>query len=291
MSGEKRPREGTGVRERLMDAAYTEVLAGHWGERRMIDVAATARVSRQTLYNVFGSKEGLLQAVVVREVTALLDTVEAMLAADGHDPAHAVSRTTRMVLLAARDNPLLRAVVTGDDQLLPVLTTRAAPLLDALRERIAWTLAEHCPQVPPATAEAVADVSLRLTVSYALQPVDPDQAAHRVETVVHGMLLVDREEARVTERPGRAERAEVLRAYMPRGRITSVPVRRPDRLVLLDHVARAFEPGVRYTEDQLNAVLRRYSADHVVLRRSLVDEGFMESDRTHYWRCGGTVDL
>ncbi|MBQ1084624.1 MULTISPECIES: TetR family transcriptional regulator [unclassified Nocardiopsis] len=175
-----------------MDAAHAEVLAGRWGERRMIDVAATAGVSRQTLYNVFGSKEGLLQAVVVREVTTLLDTVEEMLEADGHHPAHAVSRTTRMVLLAARDNPLLLALVTGDEQLLPVLTTRSAPLLDALRERIAWTLAEHCPQVPPDTADAVADVSLRLTVSYALQPVDPDLAARRVEMVVHGMLPVDR---------------------------------------------------------------------------------------------------
>ncbi|USY19156.1 DUF2087 domain-containing protein [Nocardiopsis exhalans] len=87
------------------------------------------------------------------------------------------------------------------------------------------------------------------------------------------------------------ERGEVLRTYMPQGRITAVPVRRPDRLVLLDQVARAFEPGVRYTGAEVNAVLCRFSADLVVLRRSLVDEGFMEQDRTHYWRCGGTVDL
>lgn len=87
------------------------------------------------------------------------------------------------------------------------------------------------------------------------------------------------------------ERGEVLRTHMPQGRITSVPVRRPDRLVLLDQVARAFEPGVRYTEAELNTVLRRFSANLVVLRRSLTDEGFMEQDRTHYWRCGGTVDL
>lgn len=87
------------------------------------------------------------------------------------------------------------------------------------------------------------------------------------------------------------ERGEVLRTYMPQGRITAVPVRRPDRLVLLDQVARAFEPGVRYTGAEVNAVLCRFSADLVVLRRSLVDEGFMEQDRSHYWRCGGTVDL
>ncbi|GAA1461279.1 TetR family transcriptional regulator [Nocardiopsis exhalans] len=192
VSGDRRPGEGTGVRERLMDAAYAEVLAGDWGERRMVDIAATARVSRQTLYNVFGSKEGLLQAVVVREVNTLLDTVMGVLESDGDDPAHAVSRTTRMVLLAARDNPLLRAVVTGDDQLLPVVTTRSAPLLDALRERISLTLRERCPDVAPDTTEAVADVALRLIVSYALQPMDPDQAAQRVEMVVHGMLPVDR---------------------------------------------------------------------------------------------------
>ncbi len=190
--GDSRPREGTGVRERLMDAAHAEVLAGGWGARRMVDVAASARVSRQTLYNVFGSKEGLLQAVVVREVNTLLDTVVRVLEADGHDPAHTVSRTTRMVLLSVRDNPLLRAVVTGDDELLPVLTTRSAPLLDALRERIAATLRERCPTAAPDVTEAVADVTLRLIVSYSLQPMDPDQAAHRVEMVVHGMLPVDR---------------------------------------------------------------------------------------------------
>ncbi|GHD18422.1 hypothetical protein [Nocardiopsis kunsanensis] len=39
---------------------------------------------------------------------------------------------------------------------------------------------------------------------------------------------------------------EVLRSCTSGGRITAMPVRRPDRLVLLDHVARALEPGVRY---------------------------------------------
>ena len=193
VSGDGRAGAGAGARERLLDAAYTEVLAGHWGGRRMVDIARAARVSRQTLYNVFGSKEGLLQAVVVREVNALMDTVERVLEADGHDPAHAVGRTTRMVLLGARDNPLLRAVVTGDDELLPVLTTRSEPLLDALGERIHRTLREHCPNADPGVAETVADVTLRLLVSYSLQPIDPDLAARRVEMVVHGMLLpVDR---------------------------------------------------------------------------------------------------
>ncbi|MEV2274074.1 DUF2087 domain-containing protein [Nocardiopsis sp. NPDC049922] len=78
---------------------------------------------------------------------------------------------------------------------------------------------------------------------------------------------------------------------MSDGRITAFPVRRSERMVLLDQVARTFEPGVRYTEDEVNAVLGRFSADLSVLRHCLVDEGFMERDRSRYWRCGGTVDL
>ncbi|MFY7068005.1 DUF2087 domain-containing protein [Nocardiopsis changdeensis] len=76
-----------------------------------------------------------------------------------------------------------------------------------------------------------------------------------------------------------------------RARITAIPVRRPERLAVLDRVARAFEPGVRYTESQVNDVIGGFSADVPALRRGLVDEGFLEHDRVHYWRCGGTVDL
>jgi AcrR family transcriptional regulator len=184
--------EGTSARERLLDAAYAEVVSGGWSDRRMADIAAVARVSRQTLYNVFGSKEGLLQAVVVREVNALLDRVVRLLDEEGEDPPHAVSRATRLVLLSARDNPLLRAVVTGDHGLLPVLTTRAEPLLDVLGERITALLGERYPELADSAAGVAADVALRLTVSYSLQPIDPDEAARRVETVVHGMLTVGR---------------------------------------------------------------------------------------------------
>ena len=178
------------ARERLLDAAYAEIVSGGWVEGRMVDIAASAGVSRQTLYNVFGSKEGLLQAVLVREADALLDHVAVLLEQDTGDPAHAVSRTTRYVLRVVGDNPLLHAVLTGDHELLPVLTIRSAPLLDLLGERIATMLGERCPDIDPSVTEAVADVNLRLLLSYALQPIAPDEAARRVEIAVHGMLWV-----------------------------------------------------------------------------------------------------
>lgn len=47
------------ARESLLDAAYTALARRSWSTVRMVDVAAAAGVSRQTLYNEFGSKEGL----------------------------------------------------------------------------------------------------------------------------------------------------------------------------------------------------------------------------------------
>lgn len=86
-------------------------------------------------------------------------------------------------------------------------------------------------------------------------------------------------------------RQEVLRSYTSGGRITTMPVRRTDRLVLLDHVARALEPGVRYTEPELTEVLLEFGSDLAALRGGLLAEGFLERDRRTYWRCGGTVEL
>lgn len=130
----------------------------------------------------------------------------------------------------------------------------------------------------------------RRAVGRAIRPVPPPAADDAPpHAVVTGTI---ERGAQVREGPlSREEREEVLRVHMPEGRITAMPVRRAARLVVLDRVARAFEPGIRYEEAEVNALLRGFSADVSVLRRGLVDEGFMERDRTRYWRCGGTVDV
>ena len=83
-----------------------------------------------------------------------------------------------------------------------------------------------------------------------------------------------------------------LRPYVRNGRITVLPARRAVRLLLLDEVAQAFEPGRRYDEAAVNEVLRALYDDHATLRRYLVDEDLMSRtpDGT-YWRSGGTVPI
>jgi len=52
-----------------------------------------------------------------------------------------------------------------------------------------------------------------------------------------------------------------------------------------------FEPGVKYPERDVNAILRAWHDDHAALRRYLVDEGLLDREGGQYWRSGGYVDV
>jgi hypothetical protein len=69
-----------------------------------------------------------------------------------------------------------------------------------------------------------------------------------------------------------------------------VPARLARRRLLLDEVAQAFEPGRRYPEPAVDAILKPLFDDHCALRRYLVDEEFLARTAAGvYWRVGGTV--
>jgi hypothetical protein len=85
--------------------------------------------------------------------------------------------------------------------------------------------------------------------------------------------------------------AAVFRAFFSQGRLTGMPAKRAKRLIVLDHIARSFEPGARYEERQVNEILGAFHPDFAMLRRYLVDEGFLSRDHGEYWRSGGTVDV
>ena len=87
------------------------------------------------------------------------------------------------------------------------------------------------------------------------------------------------------------EQARVLRNFLSEGRLSSIPTARSKRLVVLDFLAGRFEPGVRYTEKQVNARLGEFHSDVAALRRYLVDEGLLSREQGAYWRSGGTVDV
>lgn len=69
------------------------------------------------------------------------------------------------------------------------------------------------------------------------------------------------------------------------GRITAFPAQEKKHVVLLKYVLKAFEPGVRYPEKQVNEILLRFNEDTALLRRGLVEYKFMsrEGGGGEYW--------
>lgn len=84
--------------------------------------------------------------------------------------------------------------------------------------------------------------------------------------------------------PARDSDVHLRHAFVRDGRLTSLPSRRPMMLAACRYLAERFEPGRRYAEPEVNAILGRDGPDHATLRRLLVDEGYVERERGIYRR-------
>ena len=87
------------------------------------------------------------------------------------------------------------------------------------------------------------------------------------------------------------ERDVVLRTFLRDGRLVQIPVSRGKRRVVLEHIAASFEPGVRYPERAVDAILRAWYDDYVSIRRYLIDEYLLAREHNIYWRTGGYVEV
>ncbi|MET8749489.1 TetR/AcrR family transcriptional regulator [Streptomyces sp. NPDC004667] len=173
-------------RESLLRAAGAALSARPWPAVRMVEVAAAAGVSRQTLYNEFGGKDGLGRALVRRAAEEYLDGVDRALAprplcvrdadadagagtdagaaVDAHTDADAAGRLAAVAewtVRAARTRPLVRALLTGG-----------------------WEPALPAPP-PPGTRQALAPGELARTVrDRAAAALSPGEPAWRCELAV-----------------------------------------------------------------------------------------------------------
>lgn len=85
--------------------------------------------------------------------------------------------------------------------------------------------------------------------------------------------------------------AQVLARHFVGRRLTAMPSDRRERRIVLERLALDFEPGRHYPEREVNGKLSLWHPDYAMLRRWLVDEGFLDRGGGEYWRSGGRVDV
>ncbi len=81
-----------------------------------------------------------------------------------------------------------------------------------------------------------------------------------------------------------AYQQKVLRSFIKHGRLTHLPAQLKKCRVILAHIVQEFEPNRTYTEQEVNRILLEFHEDVALLRRELVDEGFMTRDAGIYRR-------
>jgi AcrR family transcriptional regulator len=175
------------LRETLLDAARELLGEYGWARVRMADVAARAGVSRQTLYNTFGSRDELAQTLVLREQERMLAGVEETIRAHEHEPVLALGNAFEWFLQLAAEDPALRRALTDQepDGMVPLLTTRGAPVVLGAAARLADLIRDRWPQAPRAEVELMADTLVRLAISHAMLPAgDPAATARSIAALL-----------------------------------------------------------------------------------------------------------
>jgi AcrR family transcriptional regulator len=151
-----------------------------WSATTMSDVAAAAGVSRQTLYNEFGSRPALVEAYITREIETLITHVTEAVRANADDAHRALRIAFDMFLKLASDEPVVQVIASGAEG--GELHRMLAGLGQSLAaDRIAHLIPEVWPQVGAADARLLADSLVRLAISHALLPgSDPETTARDV---------------------------------------------------------------------------------------------------------------
>lgn len=183
----------TSMRERVIDAGVALTAEVGWSGVTMARLAERVGVSRQTVYNEVGSKNGLAEAMILRELDRFLAVVTDAFDHHPTDLVAAIREASQRVLEYAADNDLLKAVVSAthgaDTELLPLLTTHSRDLLSVARAVVRERITPYDVPLDPEHLDAGLDMVVRVVLSHVMQPTDsPERTARDIAWVAQRVL-------------------------------------------------------------------------------------------------------
>ncbi|NLV80851.1 MAG: TetR/AcrR family transcriptional regulator [Rhodococcus sp.] len=160
------------LRTTILDAMRTLLLDRDWSAITMSDVARTAGISRQTLYKEFSSRQGLAQGYALRLVDEFVDAVADSVHAHVGDARGALVDGFTSFFAASAADPLVRSLLDGaaKPDLLRLITTDAAPILERGGGRLSETFVHSWIAAPEADADILARAIVRVALSFISMP-------------------------------------------------------------------------------------------------------------------------
>lgn len=164
------------VRARLLDAAHSVIESSGWAAVTMAGIGVAAGVSRQTVYNEFGTKHGLAEQLALRELQRFLDVVRDRMASQD-DLVASIRSACEGVLVMAQHSLLVRTIVGAapadqDTDFLQIMTTESGEIVEASVMVVRQSIDELYPETPLTPDELTVAVELvvRLVLSAITRP-------------------------------------------------------------------------------------------------------------------------
>lgn len=164
------------LRDSVLDAMRDLLLTRDWSAITLSDVARAAGISRQTIYNEFGSRQGLAQGYALRLADRLVDTVHAALDANVGNIYEAFLQGFRSFFSESASDPLVISLLTGvaKPDLLQLITTDSAPIITRASDRLASAFTQTWVATSDDDAGVLARAIARLCLSYVSMPPEAD---------------------------------------------------------------------------------------------------------------------
>lgn len=164
------------LRDLVLDAMRDQLQTKDWSSITLSDVAKAAGISRQTIYNEFGSRQGLAQGYALRLADRLVDAVDDAIYANVGDVYVAFLEGFRAFFAESAADPLVISLLTGaaKPDLLQIITIDSAPIISRASARLTSSFMESWVQCSEEDAGVLARAIVRLAMSYVSMPPEAD---------------------------------------------------------------------------------------------------------------------
>ena len=164
------------LRDSVLDAMRELLLTQDWSAVTLSDVARLAGISRQTIYNEFGSRQGLAQGYALRLADRLVDAVQAAIDANVGNIYEAFLQGFRSFFAESAADPLVISLLSGvaKPDLLQIITTDSGPIITRASARLTSALSQSWVAASDEDAGVLARAIVRLCLSYVSMPPEAD---------------------------------------------------------------------------------------------------------------------
>jgi AcrR family transcriptional regulator len=164
------------LRDLVLDAMRDLLLTRDWSAITLADVAKSAGISRQTIYNEFGSRHGLAKGYALRLADRLVDAVSDAIESNVGQLHEAFLQGFRAFFTESAVDPLVISLLTGSAKpdLLQIITIDSAPIITRCSTKLTESFMHSWVRASEQDAGVLARAIVRLAMSYVSMPPEAD---------------------------------------------------------------------------------------------------------------------